>query len=75
MVVKHLPLDYWQALQDVRCSVFTLYTSLDPAINRLIVTAILAGRQPTHLTNQMMIRHMQVPLDWQEQRRIFGFPV
>lgn len=40
-----------------------------------IVTAILAGRQPAHLTNQMMIRHMQVPLDWQEQRRVFGFPI
>lgn len=39
-----------------------------------IVTAILAGRQPPHLTNQMMIRQMQVPLDWQEQRRVFGFP-
>ncbi len=38
-----------------------------------IVTAILAGRQPPHLTNQMMIRQMQVPLDWQEQRRVFGF--
>lgn len=35
MVVEYLPLDYWQALEDVRCSVFTLYTSLDPAINRL----------------------------------------
>jgi len=40
-----------------------------------IVTAILAGRQPAHLTNQMMIRHMQMPLNWQEQRRVFGFPV
>lgn len=39
-----------------------------------IATAILAGRQPAHLTNQMMIRHMQVPLDWQEQRRVYGFP-
>jgi len=39
-----------------------------------IVTAIIEGRQPPHLTNQMMIRHMQIPLDWQEQRRVFGFP-
>lgn len=35
MAVEYLPLDYWQALQDVRCSVFTLCTSLDPAINHL----------------------------------------
>lgn len=33
--MKYLPLDYWQALEDVRCHIYTLYTSLDPAINRL----------------------------------------
>ena len=35
MAVEYLPLDYWQALEDVRCHIYTLYTSLDPAINRL----------------------------------------
>jgi len=38
-----------------------------------IVAAILAGRQPAHLTNEKLIRRMDILLDWQEQRRVLGF--
>ena len=38
-----------------------------------IITAITAGTQPAHLTTQMLIREMDIPLDWQEQKRILGF--
>ena len=38
-----------------------------------IVTAITAGTQPAHLTTQMLIREIDIPLDWQEQKRILGF--
>ena len=39
-----------------------------------IVAAILAGRQPADLTNQKLIRQVEISLDWQEQRRVLGFP-
>jgi site-specific DNA recombinase len=38
-----------------------------------IVEAIMAGKQPAHLTTQMLIRQIDIPLDWQEQRRALGF--
>ncbi len=38
-----------------------------------IVEAIIAGRQPPHLTTQMLIRQINIPLDWHEQRRSLGF--
>lgn len=38
-----------------------------------IVEAIMTGKQPAHLTTQMLIRQMHIPLDWQEQRRALGF--
>ena len=38
-----------------------------------IVEAIMAGKQPVHLTTQMLIRQIDIPLDWQEQRRALGF--
>lgn len=40
-----------------------------------IVTAILAGRQPADLTNQKLIRQVEISLDWQDQRRVLGFPL
>jgi site-specific DNA recombinase len=40
-----------------------------------IVAAILAGRQPADLTNQKLIRQVEISLDWQEQRRVLGFPL
>ena len=38
-----------------------------------IVEAIMAGKQPAHVTTQMLIRQIDIPLDWQEQRIALGF--
>ena len=38
-----------------------------------IVTAILEGRQPANLTRTRLARTKTLPLDWNEQRRLFGF--
>jgi hypothetical protein len=38
-----------------------------------IATAILEGRQPTHLTAKSLRDLPELPLDWKEQRRILGF--
>lgn len=38
-----------------------------------IVAAIMAGKQPAHLTTHMLVRQTTIPLDWQEQRRLLGF--
>lgn len=41
---------------------------LSPAI----MTAILKGRQPAHLSTETFVR-TDIPLDWDEQARVFGF--
>ena len=38
-----------------------------------IVTAILEGRQPAALIRTRLARTKALPLDWNEQRRMFGF--
>ena len=38
-----------------------------------IVTAILEGRQPANVTRTRLARTKALPLDWNEQRRLFGF--
>ena len=38
-----------------------------------IVEAILAGRQPTHLTVSRLKRLSDLPLSWSDQRRLLGF--
>ena len=38
-----------------------------------IVTAIVEGRQPANLTRTRLARTKALPLDWNEQRRMFGF--
>lgn len=38
-----------------------------------ISTAILEGRQPATLTRIRLARTSNLPLDWNEQRRLFGF--
>ena len=38
-----------------------------------IVSAILAGKQPSHLTTQMLIYQIDIPLDWQQQKQALGF--
>ncbi|MFC4349198.1 recombinase family protein [Kordiimonas lipolytica] len=38
-----------------------------------IVTAILHGEQPVDLTPQKLKRLKDLPLDWQDQRRVLGF--
>jgi site-specific DNA recombinase len=38
-----------------------------------IVEAIMAGQQPADLTAQKLIRNVDLPMDWVEQRRILGF--
>ena len=40
-----------------------------------IIRAILDGRQPRHLNlGVMRARQGEVPLDWEEQRGMCGFP-
>ncbi len=39
-----------------------------------IVEAILDGRQPVELTSTRLRRHRPIPLNWQHQRRLLGFP-
>ena len=38
-----------------------------------ITVAILDGRQPSGLTETMLIEHPHLPLSWQEQRAALGF--
>lgn len=38
-----------------------------------IVEAIIAGEQPAHLTNHMLIRQIDMPLEWEAQRLALGF--
>ena len=41
-----------------------------------IIRAVLDGKQPRHLNlHALRGRQAEVPLDWQEQRRQFGFPI
>jgi site-specific DNA recombinase len=52
-----------------RCSCVSL--SLSPEI----VRALLAGQQPVALTpTRLVMLSRNLPLDWQEQRRLLGFP-
>ena len=39
-----------------------------------IVEAIMAGRQPLELTVKRLTRLDALPFDWQQQRKMFGFP-
>jgi hypothetical protein len=43
---------------------------LSPAI----VEAIVAGRQPTELNAQRLIKGVGLPLDWNKQKRVLGMP-
>ena len=38
-----------------------------------IKEAILAGRQPSHLTADKLLAHSRLPLAWQDQRTLLGF--
>jgi len=38
-----------------------------------IIEAILAGTQPVSLTAEALLKRIDLPLDWTEQRRILGF--
>ena len=38
-----------------------------------IVASILAGTQPIDLTAQKLIKQIDLPLDWAEQRALLGF--
>jgi hypothetical protein len=38
-----------------------------------IVEAILAGREPDGLTGNVLMKRVQLPLAWDEQRRLLGF--
>ncbi len=40
-----------------------------------IVEAIIAGKQPAHLTNHMLIRQIDMPLEWEAQRVALGFTI
>ncbi|MEO0522742.1 MAG: hypothetical protein AAFU82_07835 [Pseudomonadota bacterium] len=39
-----------------------------------IATAILEGRQPLYLNSKSLRSLSELPLDWEEQRQILGFP-
>lgn len=79
---------YWQKLLDsgevANATELARQLKLEPGwvaevlrLTRLapdIVQAILNGRQPRHLNlHAVRGRQAEVPVDWQEQRRIFGF--
>jgi hypothetical protein len=38
-----------------------------------ITRAIFHGRQPADLTARSLVRYSHVPIDWDEQRSLFGF--
>ena len=38
-----------------------------------ITMAILEGRQPIEMTARSLLRGGELPLDWENQRRILGF--
>ena len=38
-----------------------------------IVKAILAGNQPPEFNAEVLKRHLPLPIDWNEQRRLLGF--
>jgi len=38
-----------------------------------IVNAIISGRQPPELTTQALIRGVDLPMDWNEQKQLLGF--
>lgn len=38
-----------------------------------IVQSILAGTQPPSLTLDELKRNLPLPIDWNEQRKLFGF--
>ena len=38
-----------------------------------MISAILDGTQPAHLTGRRLIRANAIPLDWPSQRKMFGF--
>lgn len=38
-----------------------------------IITAMLDGRQPVHLTARHLLRCADIPLEWQQQRQFLGF--
>jgi DNA invertase Pin-like site-specific DNA recombinase len=38
-----------------------------------IIEAVLKGRQPAQLTGRTILKAANIPLDWEEQRRLFGF--
>jgi len=37
------------------------------------VASILAGTQPVDLTAQKIVKQIDLPLDWAEQRTLLGF--
>ena len=39
-----------------------------------IVRAILNGAHPPGFTSETLKRNLPLPIDWQEQRKLFGFP-
>ena len=44
-----------------------------PYLAPAIVEAILAGREPDGLTVNALMKAIQLPLAWDEQRRLLGF--
>lgn len=44
------------------------FAFLDPDI----VEAILTGHQPAEMTTQKLLRNINLPMDWNEQRRVLG---
>jgi site-specific DNA recombinase len=42
-----------------------------PTLN--VVSLVLAGTQPVHLTTEMLMKRTDLPLDWEEQRALLGF--
>ena len=38
-----------------------------------IVESVLAGTRPVHVTNEMLTKRIDLPIDWKEQESLLGF--
>ena len=38
-----------------------------------IVELITAGRQPATLTTEKLLKNVDLPIDWQQQKQLLGF--
>ena len=66
--VNDIALDRGLAANEISRLLFLAFLAPD------IVEAIMAGRQPLELTAKRLKRFESLPLDWEQQRKVLGFP-